>query len=593
MVERRERWCKDVGLNHAANRPLLKAVFETPSKELERNLKEDIEKIWEETPKPPGDEDTLLTDIFNVEVTVLSSYEHMRDKFDKEVAQLQKQLISHNLDLLKSKLSLSSAKKMWDKIKKHNDLKVPPYRLMFATTRCEEIAVEKLKLFQANQAWLELEKNAKNSFCEGLRYDKVTESFERSTKGGYGQQVHEVRSSKRQDLTVKALKVVYPAYMNTLGHLRSETLLSFTTQLDKRRKDFPLSAYQSFQSCYSSCVMQFDQQCSESATIEHAQWEGGDASSVRKQLLRDIKEHALNLLREELSISVTKKVLNVVKERSKKDIWSCIRSCMESAKSEAAGIFTAENEQIVKSDNETAKLGAVSIFAAENEQILTDLEKHARDRVVTCFKDESHKVEELIKDRLIFASRPMDDNTIPTKEEAYLQCLDLLSAMAVIRLYNTYDVVQRVLRSELHMDANSGDGISLSSDTWENKLQQSKTWKEIKDNLPKWAISIRKWAIAGLCLLGVAAFCALLICCPIIAAKLAIIVAVASGVVTVLRIGTEFMYMYTATKEKFNLSDIPSKHPTLLKSLYEDLKTTFDCLTTGCKILSPATPVVA
>ena len=50
----------------------------------------------------------------------------------------------------------------------------------------------------------------------------------------------------------------------------------------------------------------------------------------------------------------------------------------------------------------------------------------------------------------------------------YVQCLDMLSTMAVIRLDDTYDVVQRVLRSELLMNANSGDGISLSSVTWEN-----------------------------------------------------------------------------------------------------------------------------
>ena len=49
----------------------------------------------------------------------------------------------------------------------------------------------------------------------------------------------------------------------------------------------------------------------------------------------------------------------------------------------------------------------------------------------------------------------------------YVQCLDWLSAMAVIRLDDTYGVVQRKLRKKL-MDATSSDGISLYSDTWEN-----------------------------------------------------------------------------------------------------------------------------
>ncbi|KAL1538432.1 protein ROOT HAIR DEFECTIVE 3 2-like [Salvia divinorum] len=81
----------DVGLEQAANRPLLKTIFEamlslfspekttlifvvrdndnktgTPSELLERDLKEDIDKIWEEVPKPTGHEDTPLTEIFDV-----------------------------------------------------------------------------------------------------------------------------------------------------------------------------------------------------------------------------------------------------------------------------------------------------------------------------------------------------------------------------------------------------------------------------------------------------------------------------------------------------------------------------------------------
>ncbi|XP_047960544.1 protein ROOT HAIR DEFECTIVE 3 homolog 2-like isoform X2 [Salvia hispanica] len=706
-------WFCEIGREQAANRPLLKTVFEamlpllspqktnlhfvvrdgnntgTPSELLKCNLKDDIEKIWEAVPKPPDNEGTLLTDIFNVEVTVLSHYNYMRREFDEEVVQLQKQLISHNLDPSTSKLSLSSAKKYWDDIEKYKGFKVPPYRLMFATTRCDEIAVEKLNLFQANQAWLELEENAKTQLVKyfGAQtnsilttylsdYDKETINFESGTKGGYDQQVHKVRSNKRQDLTVKALKVVYPAYMNTLGHLRSVTLRSFTTQLETRRKEFSLPAFQSFQTCYDSCVMQFDQHCSESATIEHAQW-GDDASSVRKQLLREIKEHALNQLREELSISVTTKVLNVVKDCSVMDIWSCIRSYMESenetAKLAAAGISAAENEQIVKSENEAAKLAVVSKFAAENEQnvrsenetaklavvskfaaeneqivksenfateneqIVTDLEKHARDRVVSCFKDEAPYVDKLLSQRYVHALAPRDDNTMPTKEEAYRQCIDILSEMAVIRLDDTYDVVQRVLRSELPIDANSGDGISLSSRTWENvppqmtvitPLRCKEIWTKFKQemddrysiaekfeeedrfsiaekfeesqqlsgtvtrkrSLPKWVISVRKWAIYGLSIVGVAPFKILLYRFPKLVYKLAKAIGIARGMVAVLGNGR---YMYSATEEELKEDDIPSRHPRLMEALQEHLNTTYKCLTTGQGILSLTAPVAA
>ena len=46
------------------------------------------------------------------------------------------------------------------------------------------------------------------------RYDKETMNFESSTKGGYDQQVHEARSSKRQDLKLKALQVCFSSDMD-------------------------------------------------------------------------------------------------------------------------------------------------------------------------------------------------------------------------------------------------------------------------------------------------------------------------------------------------------------------------------------------
>ncbi|KAL1538426.1 protein ROOT HAIR DEFECTIVE 3-like isoform X3 [Salvia divinorum] len=633
-------WWSDVGREHAANRPLLKTVFEamlslslfspekttlhfvvrdgnsktgTPSNELERILNEDIEEIWEAVPKPLGNEGTLLTEIFNVEVTVLSHYEYMRDKFDEEVVQLQKQLISHNLDLSTSKISLSSAKKIWDIIKNNKGFEVPPFRLMFATTRCDEIAMDKLGLFQSNQAWLELEQNAKTQLVKEFGaqtnsilttyltdYDKETKNFESSTNGSYDQQVHEVRSSKRRDLTLKALKVVYPAYMNTLGHLRSETLRSFTTQLRARRENFSLSAFESFQTCYDSCVLQFDQQCSDYATVELANWED-DASTAREQLLREIKEHALNQLRDELSISLTTKVLNAVRDGSVRDKWGCIRSFMET-------------------ENETAKTAAVGIFGSENEQIVSDLEKHARDRVVATFKDESLNVDQLMRERFILALA-MGGNTMSTKEEAYRQCLDMLSTMAVIRLDDAYDVVQTVLRSELLMDANSNDGIFLSPVTWENvplqmtlitPLRCKEIWTNFKQEMEAhlaivdnayqehqqqqqrsgtgtgW--SLPKWAILGLWILGVPAFIVLLYWNPMLASRLAIGAAVSSGLVTALQNGR---YMYSATQEDIETDDVPSRHPRIMESLHQNLNTTYECLTIAQRILNLATPVVA
>uniref|UniRef100_A0A6N2M1W7 GB1/RHD3-type G domain-containing protein n=1 Tax=Salix viminalis TaxID=40686 RepID=A0A6N2M1W7_SALVM len=70
-------WCKDIGLEHAASRPLLKTVFQvikrsskqpkknttTPLERLKKFIFEDIEKIWDAVPEP---EATPLYEFFKV-----------------------------------------------------------------------------------------------------------------------------------------------------------------------------------------------------------------------------------------------------------------------------------------------------------------------------------------------------------------------------------------------------------------------------------------------------------------------------------------------------------------------------------------------
>ena len=55
--------------------------------------------------------------------------------------------------------------------------------------------------------------------------------------------------------------MVYPAYMNTLDHIRSETLRSFKTQFNLQKPS--MSEFETYKICRgSSIVEQFNQQCS-------------------------------------------------------------------------------------------------------------------------------------------------------------------------------------------------------------------------------------------------------------------------------------------------------------------------------------------
>jgi hypothetical protein len=100
-------WCHDIGREQAANKPLLKTVFQvmmrlfsprkttllfvirdksrTPLENLEPILREDIQKIWDAVPKPHAHKETPLSEFFNVQVVGLSSYEEKEELFKEQV----------------------------------------------------------------------------------------------------------------------------------------------------------------------------------------------------------------------------------------------------------------------------------------------------------------------------------------------------------------------------------------------------------------------------------------------------------------------------------------------------------------------------
>ncbi|KAE8655467.1 Protein ROOT HAIR DEFECTIVE 3-like protein 2 [Hibiscus syriacus] len=99
-------WCHDIGREQAANKPLLKTVFQvmmrlfsprkttlmfvirdktrTPLENLEPVLREDIQKIWDSVPKPEAHKETPLKEFFNVEVVALNSYEEKEELFKEQ-----------------------------------------------------------------------------------------------------------------------------------------------------------------------------------------------------------------------------------------------------------------------------------------------------------------------------------------------------------------------------------------------------------------------------------------------------------------------------------------------------------------------------
>ncbi|XP_031250365.1 protein ROOT HAIR DEFECTIVE 3 homolog 1-like [Pistacia vera] len=240
-------WCHDIGREHAANKPLLKTVFQvmmrlfgprkttllfvirdktkTSLEKLDLILRRDIQKIWDAVPKPEAFKSTPLSEFFNVEVIALSSYEEKEEQFKEQVAELRERFF-HSISpgglagdrkgvVPASGFSLS-AQRIWKDIKENKDLDLPAHKVMVATVRCEEIANEKLHCLFANEGWLALEADIQVHPVPEFRkrldavldtylseYDRETIYFD-----------DDVRTVKRQYLQSKALEEAYKRVPN-------------------------------------------------------------------------------------------------------------------------------------------------------------------------------------------------------------------------------------------------------------------------------------------------------------------------------------------------------------------------------------------
>ncbi|KAI3455853.1 hypothetical protein Pfo_012516 [Paulownia fortunei] len=526
-------WCHDIGREQAANKPLLKTVFQvmmrlfsprkttllfvirdktkTPFEYLEPILREDIQKIWETVPKPQACKDTPLSEFFNVEVTALSSYEEKEEQFKEQVAQLRQRffqsispggLAGDRRGVVPASGFSFSAEQIWKIIKENKDLDLPAHKVMVATVRCEEIANEKFSRLASDKDWLALEQAVQTGAISG--FGKSISSILKTYLSEYDVESiyfeEDVRNAKRQYLESKALQLVHPSYVTMLGHLRSNTFESFKTRLEQflgRGEGFAASV----RTCQQSSMLEFDQGCSDAA-IELANW---DASKVREKLHRDIETHA-SLVRSEklsevlaeyekrLSASLIEPVESLF-DAGGIDTWASIRSLLKRESDVAASAFSSA-------------IAGFELDQATVNKMVHNLKEYARKLVERKSREEAGKVLIRMKDRFATVFNH-DKDSMPRvwtgkediraiTKEARCESLKLLSTVAVVRLDERTDTVENVLFSAL-MDRTDpipsqkrGIGVSgdpLASSTWEEvppektlitPVQCKALWKQFK-----------------------------------------------------------------------------------------------------------------
>ncbi|KAL2603622.1 hypothetical protein GLYMA_09G021400v4 [Glycine max] len=507
-------WCHDIGREQAANKPLLKTVFQvmmrlfsprkttllfvirdktkTPLENLEPILREDIQKIWDGIRKPEAHQHTPLCEFFNVEVTALSSYEDKEDKFKEEVAQLRQRffhsiapggLAGDRRGVVPASAFSISAQQIWKVIRENKDLDLPAHKVMVATVRCEEIANEKLNQLRSDKGWLELEEAIElgpvRGFGEKLssiidaclsQYDEEAIFFDEA-----------VRNAKQKQLESKALDLVYPAYTTLLGHIRSKALDDFKTKLEQSLNNGEGFA-SSVRTWTQSTMLEFDK-ASADAAIRQANW---GASKVRDKLHRDIDSHTSSVCSAkllEITTNFEKKLAKALAEPVEslfeaggKDSWLSIRELLKRETETAVSEFSA----------------SVAGFELDEETVgrmQQSLRDYARKVVENKARDEAGKILIRMKDRFSTVFNH-DNDSLPRvwtgKEDiraitrdARSASLKLLSDMAAIRLDEKPDRIESALYSSL-IDKTSAATSSqyLTREASVDPLASS-TWEEV------------------------------------------------------------------------------------------------------------------
>ncbi|CAN7054250.1 unnamed protein product [Brassica rapa subsp. trilocularis] len=558
-------WCHDIGREQAANKPLLKTVFQvmmrlfsprkttmlfvirdktrTPLENLEPVLREDIQKIWDSVPKPEAHKETPMSDFFNVEVVALSSYEEKEEQFKEQVASLRQRfmhsiapggLAGDRRGVIPASGFAFSADQIWRVIKENKDLDLPAHKVMVATVRCEEIANEKFSHFISNEDWRKLDEEVQAGSVSnfGKRLTSILGSCLSEYDGEATFFDEGVRSSKRHQLQEKLLQLVNPAFQDVLGHIRFGMLEKFKASFDKA-----LEIGEGFSSAsstwFKSCMAQFDEECA-GAIVEQADW---DTAKVRDKLVRDIEAHISSVRTSKLS-----------------ELTSQYESKLHGALSEPAeALLEGANDEtwrtvkkLHRRETESAVSGfnsALACFDIEEEirdKMVKILQDYSRGVIESKAKEEAGRVLMRMKERFgtIFSH---DSDSMPRvwtgKEDiraitkaARSASLKLLSVMVVIRLGDETDNIEKRLTVALLDPTTSKKSITasdpLASSTWDEipssrtlitPVQCKSIWRQFKTETEYTEANKRgsnwlppPWAILALILLGFNEFMTLL-----------------------------------------------------------------------------------
>jgi hypothetical protein len=392
-------------------------VGRTPLKNLANTLLADLDRIWSSLAKPPGLEDTKITDFFDFEFTALPHKLLQSDVFVAETKNLRKRFregvppeIGEKAEYGESKGGVflpvyhrripadgfpMYAENVWHQIVTNKDLDLPSQQELLAQFRCDEIAASCTNGF--NEIIIPFEEQAQSGkVLRGLgpamkkALSVAIEGFEEAG-GRYHKGVFE---RKREELRKSLETRLRGLVVGQLSALSKRAVGEFTEEvtgiLKKANASESSSATYNFakivEEARENVVTKFKEEAEECYIPgPSTTWSSHDDDLV--MLLRDIDEIAARLRGEEMKRLVTRlergiksKLAEPVElefRRMDETLWDRVWSSWQEIVNDAVRKFEAKSRSFNSTDTETElgvwrlkKRGWAVLMARVDEEVL-------------------------------------------------------------------------------------------------------------------------------------------------------------------------------------------------------------------------------
>ncbi|CAH9086291.1 unnamed protein product [Cuscuta europaea] len=454
-------WCKDIGREHAANKPLLRTIFQQAMKEfmkkprkitlmfvvrdeiesrkssLEEILREDLMEIWASA-IPSSSTNLQLQDYFEVKFIFLPNYEEREEGFKLKVTELKEKFIipalKHIDDKAKHRASMfpALAQEIWSDILGNKDLDVPKYEILVSIARCEKIKNDHFNSFKKNKLLRTLRKVA--YYRPVPNFGEEVDSFLNTCVSKYDEEAsfydESVVKEKREQLIQECLQHVEHIYIGMVKDWRLTSLKGFMDAIDKCTDgNNRVIIVEDHTRCW---LNKFDEGC-EAFRAREAKW---DSWKERAKLEMQMKNYA-SAKQEDRPGFVVKELYEptIKKELSS---WLSFTVCDDPRVPRWSRIREEFKSLVEKALPQLDT--ALSYFGMNDEdrKKLTDgLGEYAKNVAITKFREESDRAKSHLINKLS-KHLEYDDDSSPQNPETALptlvsRCVQLLAVLAVAR----------------------------------------------------------------------------------------------------------------------------------------------------------------